>query len=121
MFRLKHFIRGLSLLLSLTLILAPVAPALAIAAKSGDVHAAHTFHDGEAAMLDHTVHHPSSCAPHDSSDDQCCGSCLQYSGTVSFTHSVYLPSHPVQIPVLSQLHPLVLVTLLDRPPRFRIL
>jgi hypothetical protein len=118
MFRLKRLARGLSLLLSLVLVLAPVAPAVAFVATSGDAHAAHAFHDGKADISDHASHEQASCAQHDSStgqDRDCCAHCV---GLVSLVQAAYPHSHPVQTPVLSQLHSLVLVTSPDRPPRF---
>jgi cobyrinic acid a,c-diamide synthase len=118
MFRLKRLSRGLSLLLSLVLVLAPVVPAFAFVAESGDARAAHAFHDGKADISDHASHEQTSCAQHDScagQDRDCCAHCF---GLVSLVQAAYLHSHPVQTPVLSQLHSLVLVTSPDRPPRF---
>jgi hypothetical protein len=117
MFRLKRLARGLSLLLSLVLVLAPGVPAFAFVAKSGDAHAAHAFHDGKTGVSDHASHEQMSCAQHDScsgQDRDCCAHCF---GLVSLVQAAYLHSHPVQTPVLSQLHSLVLVTSPDRPPR----
>lgn len=117
MFRLKRLARGLSLLLSLALVLAPVTPAFAFVAKSGDARAAHAFHDGKADISGHAGHEPAPCTQHDSSagqDRDCCAHCF---GLVSLVQAAYLHSHPVQTPVLSQLHSLVLVTSPDRPPR----
>ena len=110
--------RGLSLLLSLALVLAPVVPAFAFVAKSGDAHAAHAVHNGKADISDHASHEQTSCAQHDScagQDRDCCAHCF---GLVSLVQSAYLHSHPVQTPILTELHPRILVTFPDRPPRF---
>ncbi len=117
MFRLKRLARGLSLLLSLVLVLAPVVPAFAFVAKSGDAHAAHAFHNGKADTSDHASHEQTSCAQHDScagQDRDCCAHCF---GLVFFVQAAYLHSHPVRTPVLNELHPFFLTTLPDRPPR----
>src|SRR3990167_2230648 len=118
MFRLKRLARSLALLLSLVLVLAPVAPAFAFVATSGDAHAAHAFHNGKADISDHASHEQTSCAQHDScagQDRDCCAHCF---GLVSLVQSAYLHSHPVQTPILTELHPRILVTFPDRPPRF---
>src|SRR3989344_3910891 len=110
--------RGLSLLLSLALFLAPVVPAFAFVAKSGEARAAHAFHDGKTDISDHASHEQTSCAQHDScagQDRDCCAHCF---GLVSLVQSAYLHSHPVQTPILTELHPRILVTFPDRPPRF---
>ncbi|MBI3777643.1 MAG: hypothetical protein HY274_01805 [Gammaproteobacteria bacterium] len=116
MFRLKRLTRGLSLLLSLVLVLAPVMPVFASIAQSGEAHAVHVAHDGDLRADDpETDHHSKSCTQHDSSVGQCCAHCF---GLVSLVQSAYFPSHPVQTPVLNQLHPFFLITSPDRPPRF---
>ena len=109
--------RGLSLLLSLVLVLAPVVPVFAFVAESDDAHAAHTFHDGKADISDHASHKQTPCAQHDScagQDRDCCAHCF---GLVSLVQAAYLHSHPVQTPVLNQLHPFFPTTSPDRPPR----
>lgn len=118
MFRLKRLARNLSLLLSLTLVLAPVVPAFAFVSHAADTHAVHAFHDSDQASAEvHADPKESPCAQHDSCNGQCCASCAQCSGAVLLAPSVHLPSHPVQTPVLNQLHPFFLATSPDRPPR----
>ncbi len=119
MLRLKRLVRGLSLLLSLVLVLAPVLPAFASVAKSGAAHAVHVAH-GNDHRADGPVpadQHSTTCTQHDSSvghDRDCCAHCF---GLVSLVQTAYFPPHPVQTPVLNELHPFFLITSPDRPPR----
>jgi hypothetical protein len=119
MFRLKRLVRGLSLLLSLVLVLAPVLPAFASVAKSGEAHAVHVSHghDHRADGPSGADHHSTTCTQHDSSvghDRDCCAHCF---GLVPLVQAVYFPPHPVQTPVLKALHSFFLITSPDRPPR----
>ncbi len=117
MFRLKRLARRLSLLLSLVLILAPVLPSFAFVAQSGDAPAAHAFHNGQGEMSNHASHEQTSCAQHDFCNGQCCASCAQCSGAVFLGQTVEIPLHPIQTPVLNELHSFFLITSPDRPPR----
>jgi hypothetical protein len=112
-FTLKH---ALTLLVALSVVCAPLAPVFAVVAGNGEAHAVHTAHDGghRADGSIRTDQDSMSCPQHDSSTGQCCAHCL---GVVSSFQPACLPSHPVQTPVLSQLHSLVLSASLDRPPR----
>jgi hypothetical protein len=111
--------RAFAHLLALIMAGTPLSPAFAVVAGSGEARAVHVSHD-----CDHRVdrsaqadYHSKSCAQHDScagQDRDCCAHCF---GLVSIAQAAYLHLHPVQTPVLSQLHSLVLVTSPDRPPR----
>jgi hypothetical protein len=111
--------RTFAFLLALIMAGTPLSPVFAVVAGSSEAHADHVSHD-----CDHRVdgspqadHHSKSCAQHDScagQDRDCCAHCF---GLVSIIQAAYLHTHPVQTPVLSQLHSLVLITSPDRPPR----
>lgn len=119
MIRFKHVARLLSLLLALAVVFAPVASAFAFAAKAGHAQAVHASHDCDqrADGSGQADRHPSTCTQHDSCAGQCCACCAHCFGAMSLFQPAYIYSHPVQTPVLSQLHSLVLITSLDRPPR----
>lgn len=116
-FAIKH---ALMLLVALSVAFAPLAPVLAMVAGNGETHAVHApaAHDGDHRADGSTPAdpHSRSCPQHDSGADQCCSHCF---GAVSFFPSTYLSLHPVQTPVLSQLHSFVVITSPDRPPRLR--
>jgi len=119
MTRPTHVARLLSLLLALAVVFAPVASAFAFAAKAGNAQAAHASHDCDqrADGSGQADHHPSTCTQHDACAGQCCSCCVQCLNAAFFTPMTHVPSHPVQTPISSQLHSLVLITSLDRPPR----
>jgi hypothetical protein len=116
---LKYSTWGLCLLLVLAIMIAPVLPAFGMAlAKSDAVSAAH---DGQAHdMSQHATGADTlpDCTQHHDCHGQCCAFCAQCFTAVLFVQPDYIFSHPVQTPALSQLHSFVLVTSLDRPPRF---
>ena len=119
MFRLKHLTRGLRLLLVLAIASAPVLPAFGMApAKADAVSVAHAgaVHDvSEHATDADTL---PDCAQHYDCHGQCCAFCAQCFTAIFFVQPDYVPSHPVQMPVLSRLHSYVLIASPDRPPRF---
>ncbi len=118
MFRLKHLAWGLRLLLVLAVASAPVLPAFGMApAKADSAPAAHagpahdmSQHVTEAATLP-------DCTQHQDCHGQCCAFCAQCFTALFFVPPDYIFSHPVQTPVLSRLHSLILVASPDRPPR----
>lgn len=115
----KSFARLLSLWLALVLAAAPALPAFAMTIKAGAAHAVHISHDGNHGnMSDHSAPKQSPCTQHDSCNGQCCAFCAQCFGAVSLLQLDQIRSHPVQTPVLAELHPRILVTSPDRPPRF---
>ena len=119
MFRLKRLARVLPLLLALVIASAPVLPAFGMApAKADAVSAAHAgpAHD----MSQHAADADTlpDCTQHQKCHGQCCAFCAQCFTAVFFVQPDHVLSHPVQAPVLSQLHSLILVTSPDRPPRF---
>lgn len=119
MSRLKYSTWSLCLLLVLAIVIAPVLPAFGMALARSDVVSA--AHDGPAHdMSPHAADADilSDCTQHHDCHGQCCTFCAQCFTVVFFVQPDYVASHPVQTPVLSQLHSLVLVTSLDRPPRF---
>jgi hypothetical protein len=115
-FTIKH---ALTLLVALSVVFAPLAPVFAMVTGSGEAHAVHVAHDGDH-RADGSIqadHGSKTCTQHDSGDGQCGNCCAHCLGAVSLFQRAYLPSHPVQTPVLSRLHSLVLVASPDRPPR----
>jgi hypothetical protein len=119
MSRLKYSTWGLCLLLVLAIMIAPVLPAFGMAlAKSDAVSAAHDgpAHDKSQHATDADT--LPDCTQHHDCHSQCCAFCAQCFTAVFFVLPDYVVSHPVQTPVLSQLHSLVLITSPDRPPRF---
>jgi hypothetical protein len=110
--------RAFALLLAVVMAATPLSPVFAVVAGSGEAHAVHVSHrdDHQTDGPAQADHHSTPCQ-HDSSaghDRDCCAHCF---GLVSLVQAAYLHSHPVQTPVLSQLHSLVLITSPDRPPR----
>jgi len=107
---------ALAFLVALSVAFAPLAPVFAMVAGSGETQAVQAAHDGDhrAGGSIQTDQDPTSCPQHDSSTGQCCAHCV---GVVSPFQPAYLPSHPVQTPVLAQLHSFFLITSPDRPPR----
>src|SRR3990172_2688357 len=107
--------RAFALLLAVVMAATPLSPVFAVVAGSGEAHAVHVSHgnDHQADGPAQADHHSTTCTQHDSSagqDRDCCG-------LVSLVQAAYLHSHPVQTPVLNQLHPFFLITSPDRPPR----
>jgi hypothetical protein len=86
-------------------------------AKSDAVSAAHAgpAHDMSQHAADADT--PSDCAQHHDCHGQCCAFCAQCFTALFFVLPGYIFSHPVQTPVLSQLHSLILVASPERPPR----
>jgi hypothetical protein len=109
--------RAFVFLLALVVAGTPLSPVFAVVDGSDSAHAVPDSHDGDhrADGSAQTDPHSKSCPQHDSSVDQCCAHCF---GVVSLVLPGYLHSHPVQTPVLNQLHPFFLITSPDRPPRF---
>lgn len=112
--------RALALLLVLIMAGSPLSPVFAAAGGSDSAHAVHVSHDSDhgAEGPVWANHHSTTCTQHDScagQDRDCCAHCF---GVVSPIQATYLHSHPVQTPVLKQLHPFFLVASPDRPPRF---
>jgi hypothetical protein len=119
MLRLKTFSRVISLLLVGALVWAPALPSLAMMIKAGDAHAVHVTHEGNHGnMSDSVTSKQTPCTQHDSCSGQCCSFCAQNFSTVSLPLLDQTHSHPVQTPVLAALHPRLLVTSPERPPRF---
>ena len=115
----KWFARLLSLWLMLAMVVAPVVPSLAMTIKAGDASAIHASHDGNHAnMPEIETSKQTPCTQHDSCNGQCCDFCAQCFNTVSAHLPGYVHPHPVQTPVLTALHPRLLVASPDRPPRF---
>ena len=112
--------RAWALLLAVVMAATPMSPVFAVVAVSGEAHVVHVSH-GNDQQVDGPAqadHHSTTCTQHDSSaghDRDCCAHCV---GLVSLVQAAYLHSHPVQTPVLNQLHPFFLITSPDRPPRF---
>lgn len=107
------------MLLILALAWAPALPALAMMIKAGAAHAVHVSHDGiHGDMSDHSAPKQSPCNQHDSCNGQCCAFCATCFNAVSIVTLLQTHFHPVQTPVLAVLHPHILVTSPDRPPRF---
>lgn len=119
MTRPTHVARLLALLLVLAVVFAPVASAFAFAVEAGNAHTVHASHDCDhpADESGQAEHHQSTCTQHDACAGQCCSCCVQCLNAAIFTPMTHVPSHPVQTPISSQLHSLVVITSLDRPPR----
>jgi hypothetical protein len=116
----KRNFRFISFVLVAALLWAPVLPAFVFVSHAGDAHSGHIFNDnGETSVVLHADPKQSPCSQHDFCNGQCCDSCVQCASATSFVYRDYLPLHPVQTSVLTQLHPLVVATTLDRPPRIR--
>ncbi len=118
MIRSQRIARLLSLLLALAVVFTPVTSAFAMVVQSGNEQGTQAAHDcdhqTDGAKADH---HSTSCTQHDFCAGQCCAGCAHFVGVVSLFQPAYVYSHPVQTPVLSPLHSLVLIASLDRPPR----
>ena len=108
--------RTFALLLAMILTGTPLSPVFADVAASAEAHAAHDG-DHRADGSVQADHDSKTCTQHDSGAGHCGNCCAHCFGAVSLFQPTYLPSHPVQTPVLSQLHSLVLITSPDRPPR----
>jgi hypothetical protein len=111
--------RAFALVLAVVMAAAPLSPVFAVVAGSGEAHAVHVSHgnDHQADGPAQADHHSTTCTQHDSSaghDRDCCAHCF---GLVSLVQAAYLHSHPVQTPILTELHPRLLATSPDRPPR----
>ena len=111
--------RALTFLLAMSVILVSLAPASAAVAASGERHVGHAVYGGDhgadgSARCDQNM---KTCAQHDSCVGQCCACCAHCFGAVFFALPLYVHAHPVQTPVLSQLHSFVLIASRDRPPR----
>jgi hypothetical protein len=111
--------RAFALVLAVVMAAAPLSPVFAVVAGSGEAHAVHVSHgnDHQADGPAQVDHHSTTCTQHDSSaghDRDCCAHCF---GLVSLVQAAYLHSHPVQTPILTELHPRLLATSPDRPPR----
>ena len=115
---LKRFARLLSPWLVLTLVVAPVLPTFAMAIKAGASHAAHVSRDDAPAKLDPAAPKQTPCTQHDSCNGQCCAFCAQCFSTVSPVSLDQAHAHPARTPVLAALHPRLLITSPERPPRF---
>ncbi len=114
----KRFVRLWSLWLVLALVMAPVLPSFAMTLKAGDAHAVHVSHDGKHANTpDPAAPEQTPCTQHDSCNGQCCAFCAQCFGAVSMVLPDVSHAHPVQTPILTELHPRLLATSPDRPPR----
>lgn len=111
--------RTLTFLLTTSVILASLAPASAAVAASGEEHVAHVAHGGDhgadgSSRCDQNM---KTCTQHDSCVGQCGACCAHCFGAVFFALPLSVHAHPVQTPVLSQLHSFVLIASRDRPPR----
>jgi len=106
-------------MLTVALASAPALPAMAMMLKAGDAHAVHVTHEGgHGNVSDPAVTKQTPCTQHDSCDGQCCAFCAQCFSAVSVILLDQTHSHPVQTSILSGLHPRLLPTSPDRPPRF---
>jgi hypothetical protein len=116
----SYFIkRALTLLLAVSVVFAPLAPALATGTGSNGAHAAHVSHGG-----DHDAGGPvqadqpsKPCTAHAACTGPCCAGCANCFGAVSLVQPLHVHSHPVKTPVLSRLYSFVLIASPDRPPR----
>lgn len=115
MFRLKHSAWGLRLLLVLAMASAPVLSAFGMADAVSTTHTG-PVHDVSSHAVDAGA--LPDCDQHQNCHSQCCAFCAQCFTAVFFVQPDYVPSHPVQTPVINRLHSLILVTSPDRPPRF---
>jgi hypothetical protein len=116
---LKGFSRVISMLLVVALAWAPALPSLAMAIKASDSHALHASHEGNHGnSSDTAATKQTPCTQHDSCNGQCCAFCAQCFSAVSLMLSDQTHSQPVQISNLTALHPRLLATSPDRPPRF---
>ncbi|MCR4302306.1 MAG: hypothetical protein NUV51_11900 [Sulfuricaulis sp.] len=114
----RGFSRIISILLAVALAWAPALPSMAMMIKVGDAHAVHATHDGNHGNVsDPSTTKQTPCTQHDSCDGQCCDFCAQCFGAVSKVLPDDAHPHPVQISNLTELHPRLLVTTLERPPR----
>lgn len=112
--------RAFALLLAVVMAAMPLSPVFAVVAGSGEAHAVPASHDNDRqadgpAQADY---HSTKCTQHASSaghDRDCCAHCF---GVLSLLQVTYLHSHPVQTPVLNELHPFSPIASRDRPPRF---
>lgn len=119
MLRLRGFSRVISLLLVGALAWAPALPSLAMTIKAGDAHAIHVTHDGNhGSVANSATTQQTPCTQHDSCSGHSCSFCAQSFSTVSLPLLDHTHFHPVQTPVLAALHPRLLVTSPERPPRF---
>ncbi len=110
--------RVLTLVLALIVAWAPVLPSFAMTIEAGDAPAVHVSHAGNHAdMSDHGAPKQTPCTQHDSCDGQCCAFCAQCFSAVSLMLLDQAHSHPVQISNLTGLHPRLVATSPDRPPR----
>lgn len=120
MFRMTRFSRIISVLLILALAWAPALPAVAMMIKAGDAHAVHATHAvSHGNMSDVATAKQTPCTQHDSCKGQCCDVCAQCFNAVSPVSLQQVQPHPVQTPVLTQLHSRIFSASPDRPPRFR--
>ncbi|MHB8535063.1 MAG: hypothetical protein ACYDBW_06400 [Sulfuricaulis sp.] len=110
----KH---ALAFLLTLSVVLTPLAPVSA-AADAGQ-HLAHAVYDAG-----HGANHSVRCdqdmktsTQQDSCVGQCCACCAHCFSAVFFALPMQAHAHPVQTPVFLQLHSFVLIASHDRPPR----
>lgn len=118
MLRMKGFSRIISMLLALVVVWAPALPSFAMMIKAGDAHAAHATHDsnhGNVSGPATTKQTP--CTQHDDCNGQCCDFCAQCFGAVSMVLPDDAPPHLAQTSILTEFHPRLLATSLDRPPR----
>jgi len=97
----------------------PVLPSFAMMADNTDIHAGHVFHDANAGKTpDVSVPDQAPCPQHDSCIGQCCAFCAQSFGAVSLFSPDQPQSQPLRISILTKLHPRLLATSPERPPRF---
>jgi len=107
------------MILVAALVWAPALPSLAMAIKAGDAYAVHVTHAGNHGYVSESATtQQAPCTQHDSCNGQCCSFCAQSFSAVSLPLLDQTYSHPVQTPVLAALHPRLLVTSPERPPRF---
>ena len=119
MSRMKGFSRVISMLLAIALVWAPALPSLAMTIYAGDAHTVHAGHDvNHENMSGPATTKQTSCTQHDSCNGQCCDFCAQCFGAVSMALPEEARPHPVQASILTELHPRLLATPHDRPPRF---
>jgi len=127
------FLRGIiSLWVAVSLLIAPLTPAIAAASQAdkapsaphaahesaGVAHAVdlHADHGKAHATTDATGHKNTSCAKHEQCSGKCCATCAQCFTATSALPTFFLTTHSPQLSVATRLHDRLVVAVHDRPP-----